>query len=41
MHARAVKVSKSIEVLPSKPRTTVWKMPGAKALAECITDFYR
>ncbi|XP_068720569.1 52 kDa repressor of the inhibitor of the protein kinase-like [Montipora capricornis] len=41
LYARAVKVAQTIEVLPSKPRTTVRQMHRANAPAESIPDFYR
>ena len=41
LYARAVKVEQTIEVLPSKPRTTVRQMHRASAPAESIPDFYR
>ena len=41
MYARAVKIAQTIEVLPSKPRTTVRQMHRANAPAESIPDFYR
>ena len=41
LNARAVKVAQTIEVLPSKPRTTVRQMHRANAPAESIPDFYR
>ncbi|XP_044167683.1 uncharacterized protein LOC122951709 [Acropora millepora] len=41
LYARAMKVAQTIEVLPSKPRTTVRQMHRANAPAESIPDFYR
>ncbi|KAK2549573.1 52 kDa repressor of the inhibitor of the protein kinase [Acropora cervicornis] len=41
LYARGVKVAQTIEVLPSKPRTTVRQMHRANPPAESIPDFYR